>query len=300
MAVGSHLLANSCFQIALVAHDGKKEALQQFLLENIHFFRDRNIVATGHTGKQLVEALANSIRSDERGMPAEAVPDEELVKQRLGIQVEAVEHGPNGGDAVIGMRTEQGKIQGIFFYVNPDYAQPHADDIRAFIRTANRNEVPLALNPATTNWIMAGTTREKETAPRVDGGDGQVISMSADLDQMENLVHFVKLHWSYLKDRTILASGPTADRLSALGLKVERGSKSEDGGNIVTAGTFVENPKKVKAVFLFRDPKDEAAGLVRDCIVKDIPLATNFGTARFLITGLERAAGANISLSIPR
>jgi methylglyoxal synthase len=62
--------------IALIAHDEKKATLLDFVGRHVEFFRKQRLVATGNTGALLAE--------------------------RLGLDIEAVAHGPHGGDLIIG------------------------------------------------------------------------------------------------------------------------------------------------------------------------------------------------------
>ena len=70
--------------IALIAHDKKKSDLIEFVRKHLDFFQGQKLVATGHTGR--------------------------LLKEECGLDVEAVIHGPEGGDLVIGGRVAQGKV----------------------------------------------------------------------------------------------------------------------------------------------------------------------------------------------
>ena len=67
--------------IALIAHDAKKQELLEFVRAHIDAFRGRSLVATGHTAA--------------------------LLSAELGLDIEAIEHGPRGGDLVIGGRLDR-------------------------------------------------------------------------------------------------------------------------------------------------------------------------------------------------
>ena len=70
--------------IALIAHDQKKLTMVDFIRARLEVFRRFPLVATGSTGRLLV--------------------------QELGLPVECVAHGPDGGDLIIGARVAEGKI----------------------------------------------------------------------------------------------------------------------------------------------------------------------------------------------
>src|SRR5205807_6243996 len=85
-----------------------------------------------------------------------------LLQGKVGLDVEAVLSGPEGGDAQIAARVAIGAIDTVFFFVDPLAAQPHDPDIRALLRVCNVHNVPLATNLATADLIIpalaAGST----------------------------------------------------------------------------------------------------------------------------------------------
>jgi methylglyoxal synthase len=74
----------------------------------------------------------------------------------LGLAVEDVLSGPEGGDAQIAARVATRAVDAVFFFVDPLSAQPHDPDIRALLRVCNVHNVPLATNLATADLIIAG------------------------------------------------------------------------------------------------------------------------------------------------
>jgi methylglyoxal synthase len=115
--------------IALIAHDRKKPDLVAFVGQRLEFFRRSPLVATGTTGQVLQDAL--------------------------GIQVQRVAHGPEGGDLIIGGRVAQDEIAAVIFFRDPLTAQPHEPDVSALLRVCDVHNVPLATNPATAEAIVA-------------------------------------------------------------------------------------------------------------------------------------------------
>ena len=114
--------------IALIAHDEKKPQMLNFVREHLEFFREQQLVATGHTGKLLAE--------------------------QLGLEVERVAHGPAGGDLIIGGRVANGEMAAIMFFRDPLTAQPHEPDVSALMRVCDVHSVPLATNPATAACVV--------------------------------------------------------------------------------------------------------------------------------------------------
>ena len=115
--------------LALIAHDHKKDALVEFVLRHRDVFERHKLVATGSTGKLLAE--------------------------RLGLPVECVAHGPDGGDLIIGGRVAMGQIQAVIFFRDPLTAQPHEPDVSALMRVCDVHSVPLATNLGTAEAVAA-------------------------------------------------------------------------------------------------------------------------------------------------
>ncbi len=95
-------------EIALIAHDRKKEEMVAFVQKYRHFFAQFTLVATGTTGQRIMEST--------------------------GLAVERLKSGALGGDAEIAARVVNGGVDAVFFFIDPLYAQPHEPDIRALLR----------------------------------------------------------------------------------------------------------------------------------------------------------------------
>jgi methylglyoxal synthase len=115
--------------LALIAHDQKKAALIEFVLRHRDIFERVPLVATGSTGRQIGE--------------------------KVGLKVECVAHGPDGGDLIIGGRVALGQIRAVIFFRDPLTAQPHEPDVSALMRVCDVHQIPLATNPATAEAIVA-------------------------------------------------------------------------------------------------------------------------------------------------
>ncbi|HKM43674.1 MAG TPA: methylglyoxal synthase [Limnochordia bacterium] len=115
--------------LALIAHDKKKEALIEFVKEHLEGLRALELVATGTTGK--------------------------LIMQATGLDVTTVLSGPLGGDQQIGGMVARGDIQAVIFLRDPLTAQPHEPDITALLRVCDVHNIPLATNEATADLVLA-------------------------------------------------------------------------------------------------------------------------------------------------
>jgi methylglyoxal synthase len=77
------------------------------------------------------------------------------VRDKVGLDVQELLSGPEGGDAQIAAGVAMREIDAVFFFVDPLSAQPHDPDIRALLRVCNVHNVPLATNLATADLIIA-------------------------------------------------------------------------------------------------------------------------------------------------
>ena len=118
-------------EIAIIAHDGKKADMVQFLNKNkALLLRDNlKIIATGTTGSK-----------------AEAA----------GFKVKKMLSGPLGGDAQIAARVAEGKTKMVLFFKDPNSSHAHEVDINMLIRICDVHHVPLATNEATAQLLLLG------------------------------------------------------------------------------------------------------------------------------------------------
>jgi methylglyoxal synthase len=114
--------------LALIAHDQKKDDLVDFVRRHREIFARVRLVATGSTGR--------------------------LLEQELGLDIDCVAHGPDGGDLIIGGRVAMGQIRAVIFFRDPLTAQPHEPDVSALMRVCDVHKIPLATNPATAEAIV--------------------------------------------------------------------------------------------------------------------------------------------------
>jgi methylglyoxal synthase len=117
------------YKIAVIAHDGKKAEMVQFLMNHFSALKQNNIalIATGTTGKHA---------------------------QNAGLEVDCLLSGPLGGDAQIAAQVAEGKIDMVFFFRDPMDRHPHEPDIQMLMRICDVHNVPLATNPATATSLM--------------------------------------------------------------------------------------------------------------------------------------------------
>jgi methylglyoxal synthase len=115
--------------LALIAHDGKKADMVSFAKDHREVLSRYRLIATGTTGR--------------------------LLRQKAGLEVEALLSGPMGGDQQIGGRVAEGKVVAVIFLRDPLAAQPHEPDVQALMRVCDVHNVPLASNLAAAEAILA-------------------------------------------------------------------------------------------------------------------------------------------------
>ena len=116
-------------EIAIIAHDGKKADMIQFLNKNKVVLQEEKIklIATGTTGSKAEDS---------------------------GFKVTKMLSGPLGGDAQIAGRVAEGKTQMVFFFKDPLSSHPHEADVNMLIRVCDVHNVPLATNEATAQLLL--------------------------------------------------------------------------------------------------------------------------------------------------
>jgi len=122
------------FNIAVIAHDGKKADMVAFIMKRLDFFKNNQIIATGTTGTHIEHA---------------------------GIQVIKKKSGPLGGDAQIASMIAEGEIDGVVFFIDPLAVHPHIVDVNMLLRVCNVYNIPLATNYATASLLIEGFKSKK-------------------------------------------------------------------------------------------------------------------------------------------
>ncbi len=119
--------------IALIAHDKKKELMVDFCIAYKGILSKHNLCATGTTGSLIIEAT--------------------------GMNVNLFLSGPQGGDQQIGARIAYNEIDLVLFFRDPLTAQPHEPDVSALFRLCDVHNIPLATNSATAEVLIRGLER---------------------------------------------------------------------------------------------------------------------------------------------
>ncbi len=119
--------------IALIAHDKKKELMVQFCIAYSGILAKHNLLATGITGKMVAEAT--------------------------GLKVHRFYSGSQGGDQQIAARLQYNEIDMLLFFRDPITAKASEPNEKNLLRLCDENNVPVATNIATAEVLIHGLER---------------------------------------------------------------------------------------------------------------------------------------------
>lgn len=119
--------------IALIAHDKKKELMVQFCIAYCGILSRHNLCATGTTGK--------------------------LVREATGLDVKCFLSGMQGGEQQIGARIAYNEIDLLLFFRDPLSAQESEPDVQSILRLCDIHNIPAATNVATAEVLIHGLDR---------------------------------------------------------------------------------------------------------------------------------------------
>ena len=117
--------------IALIAHDAKKEELISWCDEHKALLSKHFLCGTGTTAR--------------------------MITDRTGLPVKGYNSGPLGGDQQIGAKIVEGRIDFVIFFSDPLTAAPHDPDVKALLRIAQVYDIPMANNRATADFMITSS-----------------------------------------------------------------------------------------------------------------------------------------------
>jgi len=127
--------------IALVAHDERKEDLLEWVKFNKGTLSKHNLFGTGNTGT--------------------------LIEKKIGLKIEKFLSGPLGGDQQIGAKITEGKIDFLIFFWDPLESHPHDPDVKALLRIAVVYNIPIACNRSTADFVISSHLMSEDYKRRV-------------------------------------------------------------------------------------------------------------------------------------
>lgn len=119
--------------IALIAHDRKKEDMVNFVIAYERVLAKHQLFATGTTGQQIMK--------------------------QTKLHVHRYMSGPRGGDQQIGAKVAVNELDLVIFLRDPLMAQPHEPDIIALLRLCDVQGIPVATNMATSEILIKALDR---------------------------------------------------------------------------------------------------------------------------------------------
>lgn len=119
--------------IALIAHDTKKELMAQFCIAYCGVLSKHNLCATGTTGKMVAEAT--------------------------GLNVQRYLIGSQGGDQQIAARISCNEIDLLLFFRDPISVKPHEPNDMNLLRLCDVHNIPVATNIATAEALIHALER---------------------------------------------------------------------------------------------------------------------------------------------
>lgn len=119
--------------LALIAHDKKKELMVQFCIAYCGILSKHNLCATGTTGK--------------------------LVSEATGLTVTRFLSGPQGGDQQISARIAYNEIDLVLFFRDPLTAGDREPDLLPMLKLCDLHSIPIATNVATAEVLIQGLDR---------------------------------------------------------------------------------------------------------------------------------------------
>ena len=119
--------------IALIAHDKKKELMVEFCIAYSGILSKHNLVATGTTGS--------------------------LISDATGLKIQKFLTGPQGGDQQIGARIAYNEIDLVLFFRDPMSSSEYEPDVHLLARLCDMHNIPIATNVATAEMLILGLDR---------------------------------------------------------------------------------------------------------------------------------------------
>ena len=119
--------------IAIIAHDKKKQIMIELCKEYKEVLEKHNLIATGTTGLMVMGAT--------------------------NLKITQMKSGPLGGDQQIGSMVAEGKLDMVIFLRDPISQKPHEPDLGGIERLCDTHNIPIATNLATSELLVKALER---------------------------------------------------------------------------------------------------------------------------------------------
>lgn len=127
--------------IGVIAHNAMKPVLAEFLKAKEDWLWGKKLLATGLTAVFV-----------EQG--------------NIKVKVKHLNPGKEGGYSQLQEYVDQGQMEMVLFFRDPEIEQDYENQIVAFVKSCNRMNIPLATNPASAELLILGMIKQ-ESAARV-------------------------------------------------------------------------------------------------------------------------------------
>jgi methylglyoxal synthase len=121
--------------IALIAHDKKKDEMVRFAVKYKKTLEKHTLFSTGTTGKRVHDVT--------------------------NLEITRFLSGPIGGDQQIGSKIAYDEIDLVIFLRDPLTAQPHEPDVLALLRICDVHKVPLATNIVSAELLLVAMDNDE-------------------------------------------------------------------------------------------------------------------------------------------
>ena len=115
--------------IALIAHDNKKQDMVAWCREHKMELSNHTLYATGTTGM--------------------------IIEKEVGLVIKKLISGPLGGDQQVGSLITEGDVDVLIFFWDPFEPMPHDPDVKALLRIAAVWNIPIACNHISADFLIA-------------------------------------------------------------------------------------------------------------------------------------------------
>lgn len=153
--------------IALVAHDGRKAEMIEWVTYNDKKLSKYNLYATGTTGKLIKEIYIGKPKNwhlDDFGF-IEYNYDDVIFPFKDNLT--CLLSGPLGGDSQISAMIAEGKIDCLIFFCDNLITQGHQQDVSALSRIASLYNIPFATNRTTADMILTSSLFDNKDYHRI-------------------------------------------------------------------------------------------------------------------------------------
>jgi len=148
--------------IALVAHDGRKKELIEWVTYNLNELKNYKLYATGTTGK-LIKEISYTDCLDEDGNTVRGI----VRHYPFEKNVICLHSGPLGGDQEIGAMIANGEIDALIFFCDNLITQGHQTDVSALTRLASLYNIAFATNRTTADMILTSPLLKDNNYKRI-------------------------------------------------------------------------------------------------------------------------------------